>query len=308
MSSTSANAQGNTPLTTTNNSKGGDGDHKSDDADLRSQIALLTRQMAVLLADRLPLTAGIASVTGQPVKTPQPSYITGLRTSAANMPAKHGVGGGGASLSNVSPSTPLVPSGIIHHPTHLHSSFVNNLTDIGLDGKQDEPTATTRVATLAAPLATSQCHYVDAEHDGSFMRWFKDTKWKASYGREAKMLARFADLCRMEVNDVTNSELMELICCRIAAVDTLNRGLGSAAADAIEGRHRLSIVPHHVRISAVKEGNMMARLAAKSTMPSKQHTNTHSASHQSGEGKDKKKDDKATGGAANDAATTGGEE
>lgn len=105
--------------------------------------------------------------------------------------------------------------------------------------------------------------HVDEEHDGRFINWYKDTKWKDNYSREAKLMARLADACRSDGLDPSTSEVMEIICCRIAALDTMNSGHGFAAADVIEGKNRTSIVPHHVRLSAIKEGNMISRITAK---------------------------------------------
>jgi hypothetical protein len=303
--SSSAFVQGNVPST----SSGGKGDDHKADSDIRSQIALLSSQVAALVAAQLPSPAAITTTASGSTTATQPSLVAGIRSGTTTLPnvaVKRVSNGSTTSTSSfvVAPSTPVMSgpasAAIINLPS------VNQLADIGLDGQQDEPTAAARAAALAAPMAVVQCQYVDTEHDGSFTRWFKDNKWKDSYAREAKMLSRFADLCRNEVEDVANSELMEAICCRIAALDTLNRGLGSAAADAIEGKHRSSIVPHHVRISAIKEGSMMQRITA--TTP--KHVNNGDGAGIGGKGskgKAKKNGGEAAGGAARQVATTGGD-
>lgn len=243
--------------------KGGDDDA---DSDLRAQVKLLSTQMAALLARQLPSPVGIiAHSTPAPstsASSNSSSLITAIRNSGAPPPKRASTT---LSSAAVAPSTPTYTheQHISHVNTTEHLPSVDELADVGIDGQHDESTAAQRAAALSTRLAPAQCMHVDEEHDGRFINWYKDTKWKDNYSREAKLMARLADTCRSDGLDPSTSEVMEMICCRIAALDTMNSGHGFAAADVIEGKNRTSIVPHHVRLSAIKEGNMISRITTK---------------------------------------------
>ena len=277
-------------------------DHKGDDmAEIRSQMALLASQVAALAAAMpLPSVAAIAT-SGVAGAVASPSLIAGIRNAANLLPlasihAKRASTTAAAPIVGVAPSTPAVTAGIVHHhKTTDDLPTTNELADIGLDGNQDEPSTVARAAALDTRLAPLQCHHIDEEYDGSFVKWSKDGKWKDYYGREVKLMARIADACRRGDHD----DVLEMVCRRIAALDLMNNGHGSAAADAIEGKSRTAIVPQQMRIAAVKEGNLMQRTT---TTP----RDNHGGGPGLGKGKSKGKNGKATGGAASKAAVTSG--
>jgi hypothetical protein len=214
------------------------------------------RQIAALVANTLPPPTGISASSGSVVRSGG-SLGAAMRSQLA-APAK-----------NVTPRTVTITpssdekSGASAHATSsaitLDGDDEDGLVDVGMDGNQDEPTAAEQATALASRLASGQCAYVDDEHEGSFVTWFKSISgWKESFKREVKLMCTIADKMRDEFN-IETSESFEMVCCRIAALQCLNEGDGSAVADIIEQKHHKSMVPQVVRLAAIKQANMVNR-------------------------------------------------
>ena len=205
----------------------------------------------LIAANNLPSPANIKSSNGKSGLHHSSSLVSGLRSAA-----KRSTGG------SASPA-PVAAAQLAQQSATTHDDDDDDdvdLADVGVDGEQDEPTAAANAAALSTRLADGQCDYVDAEHDGKFSNWCKDTKWKSSFEREAKLMCRIADACRAEDGiDESTSEVMEIVCCRIAALHCMNDGDGSAVADIIEQKHHRSMVPQSVRMAAIKQANMLNR-------------------------------------------------
>lgn len=208
----------------------------------------------LIAANNLPSPANIRSSSSKSGLPNSSSLVAGLRSATKRST------GGSAAPTTVAAAAPLAQQSAA---THDDGDDDDALADVGVDGKQDEPTAAANAAALSTRLADGQCDYVDAEHDGKFGNWCKDTKWKSSFEREAKLMCRIADACRAEDGiDESTSEVMEIVCCRIAALHCMNDGDGSAVADIIEQKHHKSMVPQSVRMAAIKQANMLNRTKA----------------------------------------------
>lgn len=221
------------------------------------------RQIAALTANTLPSPASINSSSGN-VARPSGSLNAAMRSQSV-APAKNSM-----SMSRAVTITPssegkgsmAVPIATTHMVATPSGDDDGDLTDIGMDGNQDEPTAAEQATAIASRLAAGQCAFVDEEHDGSFVKWFKSISvWKESFKREAKLMCTLADAMRSEF-DIETSEAFEMVCCRIAALQCMNEGDGSAVADIIEGKHHKSMVPQTVRLAAIKQAAMVSRTKA----------------------------------------------
>lgn len=220
------------------------------------------RQIAALTANTLPSPASINSSSGSVVR-PSGSLGAAMRSQSA-APAKNSVSASRA--MTVTPADEIssaeAPATATPAVANIHSGDDDSdLLDIGMDGNQDEPTAAEQATALASRLAVGQCDFVDEEHDGSFVKWFKSIGvWKESFKREAKLMCTLADTMRhRDQIDTETSESFEIVCCRIAALQCMNEGDGSAVADIIEGKHHKSMVPQTVRLAAIKQANMVSR-------------------------------------------------
>jgi hypothetical protein len=217
------------------------------------------RQVAAMVANTLPSPAGINSSSG--VARQGTSLSAALR-SQSTAPAKNSVAS--RVVTTITPSEEKSTTAAAHIPSVIaHDGDYDDddgLIDVGVDGKQDEPTAAEQATALASRLAGGQCAFVDDEHDGSFVTWFKSVVgWKESFKREAKLMCRIADAMRGEGVNIDTSEAFEIVCCRIAALQCMNEGDGSAVADIIEQKHHKSMVPQGVRLAAIKQANMVSR-------------------------------------------------
>lgn len=227
-----------------------------------NDVAVATLQavqdLARLIAtNNLPSPANIRSSSGKSSLSNSSSLVAGLRSASKRTT------GASAAPTTVAAAVPLAQQSATTHDDGDADDDDADLADVGVDGEQDEPTAAASAAALSTRLADGQCIYVDAEHDGKFGNWCKDTKWKSSFEREAKLMCRIADACRAEDGvDESTSEVMEIVCCRIAALHCMNDGDGSAVADIIEQKHHKSIVPQSVRMAAIKQANMLNRTKA----------------------------------------------
>ena len=297
--------QGNIASITSGSGSAKGGDHKvtgvSDDGDLRAQVALLASRFDQLMAT-MSLPSPIIATPGGPIATATaPSLIAGIRNAANinSLPISSVKRVANPTTTSVAPSTPMVATASTapQYTTISDLPHVNELADIGIDGQQDEPSTVARAAALNERLAPLQCRYIDEEYEGSFVKWSKDGKWKDHYGREVKLMARILDALRRGDSD----DAMEIACRRLSALDMLNSGHGSAAADAIEGKSRTSITPQQMRIAAVKEGNLMTRTTHGGSISSTGQQNAG----QGGKSKGKEKG-KAAGSAASQAAVTSG--
>jgi hypothetical protein len=245
---------------------GGHADHDADTPPLSmhemyERIEQQARQIAALTANTLPSPASINAAASSNVVRPSGTMGAALRLQST-APAKNSV------ASRVVTITPAAEEkSVIAGPaTPAANTFGGDtyddseLADIGVDGKQDEPTAAEQAAVLAGRLAEVQCSFVDEEHDESFVKWFKSCVWKESFKREARLMCTLADTMRGEfAANVIASDSFEMICCRIAALQCMNEGDGSAVADIIEGKHHKSMVPQTVRLAAIKQANMVSR-------------------------------------------------
>lgn len=306
---------GNPPLSSLSalgvKSKGNDdSDGKTDDHHTMMMKMMKRQQdlegkIAALMANSLPSTIGITPSTGKSVipssSSSSSSLISAMRpSSAAKAPSKVSMSSSGAGVHVSAPTTPAATTTIQSSSSsstigsmsdnddeNKGSSIIiddDDLADIGIDGNQDEPTTQERANVLSLRLATGQCEYVDNEYSGKFINWYKDNKWRSSLDREMKLLCRLADQTRIEIDNYESSELMEIICCRIASLSMINNGDGSAAADVIERKHRSSMVPDSIRLSAIKEGNLLAKAInkAKDGMKRDINSNGHNSNKRNG--------------------------
>lgn len=219
------------------------------------------QQIAALTANTLPSPASINAASGHGNgSVARPSGSLGAAMRSQSVPAKGSITSRAVIItpssseekgSAAAPTTPAANT--------QGNDDDNELIDVGMDGNQDEATAAEQATALASRLAGGQCQFVDDEHDGSFVKWFKSVgAWKESFKREAKLMCTIADTMRDEFN-IETSEAFEMVCCRIAALQCLNEGDGSAVADIIEGKLHKSMVPQTVRLAAIKQANMVSR-------------------------------------------------
>jgi hypothetical protein len=227
---------------------------------LNARLDGFESRMVTMAANTLPSPIGISSSSGSSGGRQTMSLTSALR-SPVTAPAKSSVAARPVTAMSSSVDDSKSMATLSTPPAIMQDGHdEDGLTDIGVDGTQDEPTAADQAAALAARLAITQCAFVDDEHDGSFVTWYKSViVWKDSFKREAKLMCLLADKMREEGVSIDRSDSFEMVCCRIAALQCLNEGDGSAVADIIEHKHHKSMVPQGVRLAAIKQANMINR-------------------------------------------------
>ena len=168
---------------------------------------------------------------------------------------------------------------------------VDPMADVGIDGSQDAMTAKQHESSLQQlqSIAINMCEHVDEEYNGSFIDWHKNGvgKWKDQFKREAKFICEVIDSLREEWIKCSKSEVMEILCRRLGALISLNKGRGSDVANIIENRKRTSMIPINIEMSAIKQANMEAKINKSSSSSS--HFSSTSTSSNGKQKKNKKK-------------------
>lgn len=181
---------------------------------------------------------------------------------------------------------------------------VDPMADVGIDGSQDAMTAKQHESSLQQlqSIAINMCEHVDEEYNGSFIDWHKNgvVKWKDQFKREAKFICEVIDSLREEWIKCSKSEVMEILCRRLGALISLNKGRGSDVANIIENRKRTSMIPINIEMSAIKQANMEAKINKSSSSSSSNFSSTSTSNGKQKKNKKKSKNSskgKSSGGA-----------
>ena len=181
---------------------------------------------------------------------------------------------------------------------------VDPMADVGIDGSQDAMTAKQHESSLQQlqSIAINMCEHVDEEYNGSFIDWHKNgvNKWKDQFKREAKFICEVIDSLREEWIKCSKSEVMEILCRRLGALISLNKGRGSDVANIIENRKRTSMIPINIEMSAIKQANMEAKINKSSSSSSSNFSSTSTSNGKQKKNKKKSKNSskgKSSGGA-----------